>query len=240
MKHLIYPLRTAGLLLVALTYQPLRAQPIIEVCGVTEYCFCDDGMQEDPGVAFVLCPDTLWWNSVTVVFCSGAMPPNWVMRAYTGVDNMGTPIPALTGHFANLVNVQGQSTDSVIYIMVDRAVPTVSCAAGEVVPFRFLVFRSDLDPWPTSGDCAGTGPSCLSTGTIQYEPNTTDLISDASGRVRLPMATGAVDVVDAWGRVRHRARMTGSDAWLDLGVFGPGFYVVRSADGAHVWRAIVE
>ncbi len=78
------------------------------------------------------------FETVTLSFVSGTMDPNDVLRAYSGTDNSGAPIPSLTGSFANLAGVSGTSTGNSIYVEIDSD-GSNSCATGQQSTWNFEV-----------------------------------------------------------------------------------------------------
>ena len=76
------------------------------------------------------------FETVTVTFIAGTMDPNDVIRAYSGSDNSGTPIPSLTGSFASLAGVSGSSTGNAIFIEIDSN-GSNSCATGQQTSWSF-------------------------------------------------------------------------------------------------------
>lgn len=62
---------------------------------------------------------------VNLLFAAGEMSVGTTIAAYSGTDNTGDPIISLTGSFADLTGVTGQSTGNTMYIEVtpDAAMP---------------------------------------------------------------------------------------------------------------------
>lgn len=60
-------------------------------------------------------------GSVDVLFFAGTMDPATVIRAYDGTDNLGTPIPSLTGNFADLTGAVGTGTSGSIFIEIEAS-----------------------------------------------------------------------------------------------------------------------
>jgi len=101
--------------------------PIQITCGVTEaisYCYKNNDVKTFTFLASN--PN----ETVTVSFIEGSMDPNDVIRAYSGTDNNGAPIPELTGSFASLFGVGGSSAGDALYIEIDSDGST-SCADGQ-------------------------------------------------------------------------------------------------------------
>jgi subtilisin-like proprotein convertase family protein len=80
------------------------------------------------------------FETVTLSFVSGTMHPNDVIRAYSGSDNNGTPIGALTGSFANLGSPQvtGSSAGDELFLEIDSD-GSNSCATGQQSSWLFEV-----------------------------------------------------------------------------------------------------
>ncbi len=107
--------------------------PTIITCGSTlniDHCY----QNNDPRT--FLFESSNPFETVTVSFVSGTMDPNDVIRAYSGTDNSGTPIPSLTGSFGNLAGVSGTSLGSELFIEIDSD-GSNSCASGQQTTWSF-------------------------------------------------------------------------------------------------------
>ncbi|MFN3875520.1 MAG: proprotein convertase P-domain-containing protein, partial [Flavobacteriales bacterium] len=80
------------------------------------------------------------FETLTLSFVSGTMHANDLIRGYSGSDNSGTPIPDLTGSFANLGSPQviGTSAGSELFLEIDSD-NSNSCATGEQSTWHFEV-----------------------------------------------------------------------------------------------------
>lgn len=122
---------------------------------ITEETDCSAIAYNFPGFRYpesTVSPDLLNWypaflfnappgQTITFTFLAGEMAANVVIRAYDGTDNTGTPIPSLTGFFADLTGATGTTTTNSLYIEVEA-------------PQAMTV---DLDSWIWQVGCSPTG-----------------------------------------------------------------------------------
>ncbi|HMC96304.1 MAG TPA: CUB domain-containing protein, partial [Flavobacteriales bacterium] len=69
---------------------------------------------------------------------SGTMAPGDVLQAYDGTDETGTPLPGLTGSFANLTNASATSIGPSMFIKIVSD-GSNSCATGQQTSWQFEV-----------------------------------------------------------------------------------------------------
>ncbi|WKZ66393.1 MAG: GEVED domain-containing protein [Flavobacteriales bacterium] len=136
--------------------------PVEIVCGSTltvSHCYSNN----DPRTFTFTSDNPL--ETVTVTFVEGTMDPNDVIRAYSGTDNQGPPIPQLTGSFANLFGVSGSSDFGYnsIFIEIDSD-GSNSCADGNQDTW---VFEVECTPFCVDPDGTATFDVCASTIDVQ-------------------------------------------------------------------------
>lgn len=101
-------------------------------------------------------------QQASLTFLQGQMAANVVIRAYSGTDNTGAPIPTLTGYFADLPGASGSSTGENLYLEVDAPQAMtddlltwlwqVSCVTGAVSPAATAVATDDCSSYEFSLD----------------------------------------------------------------------------------------
>ncbi|MBK7384660.1 MAG: T9SS type A sorting domain-containing protein [Flavobacteriales bacterium] len=237
------------MVVVLLAARSTQAQTPNIICDVTEFCYCYDGPLQPgepiPGMSFIICPDSMNTSSISVVFCSGGTPTGFVIRSFSSMDDTGPPITGSTGSFQDIHGVTGVSENASLYIEFDPPELALSCTAGDFLPIRFLVFPTpwELDPWPETTECIGSGPTCLTTG-IPALVEITTLTAGADGRIMLPASLSAsaqLELFDAQGRSVKEFRSSPSAQWIDLGQRNAGIYVLRLFDGrtSRTFRVVV-
>jgi len=105
--------------------------------------------------------------------CDGVFQP--VIRAYSGTDDTGDPIPTLTGTFASLVGVTGTSTTNQLYLEIESPCDMdpdlqtwlfgIQCVTGAVPPTGYVLTQTKCDEYQFSvsvdvtflGDSAAIG-----------------------------------------------------------------------------------
>ncbi|HMC96152.1 MAG TPA: proprotein convertase P-domain-containing protein, partial [Flavobacteriales bacterium] len=88
-------------------------------------------------------------ETVTATFLSGTMAAGDVIRAYDGTDNTGTPLPGLTGSFANLTNATATSISESIFIEI-QSDGSNSCQTGQQTSWQFEVQCTNLTCSPAT------------------------------------------------------------------------------------------
>ena len=127
-------------------------------------------------------------NTVTLTFIQGQMDPSDVIRGYSGTDSSGTPIPGLTGTFADFSVglVAGTSDFEYLYLEVDstQVMPDdlatwlfqAVCTQGTVVPAGFATITDSCETYSFTIDVmidfTGDEPTCGIEYTVDGAPQT--------------------------------------------------------------------
>jgi hypothetical protein len=151
-------------------------------CGTTipvSYCY----KNADPKTFTFLADNPN--ETVTVTFVSGMMATNDLIRAYSGTDNNGDPIPELTGNFANLANASGSSSGPALYIEIESDA-SGSCFDGDPTASTW-VFEAEC----TAGCVDPNGGVTLNASCSTIDVEVTDLGDGASTTLSYNVNGGA-------------------------------------------------
>jgi len=227
MKHFLIALLAALIIAPAAT-----AQQTFTVCGVQEFCYCWDGVN-NATYTFLSCPDSLEneWPTVALRFCQGSMASGDVIRAYSGEDNNGAPIVELVGGFWDLSVVAGASTTTSLHLEFDW-LETPSCQAGDSEPVRFIVWTGLLDFLNPPGTCTGTDPFCLTTGMAAHRPQPSITVRGRELLLPASLAHGTrINLFDACGRVVGGMLPQGRTTVALPNSLGAGVYLAVAESG---------
>ena len=136
-------------------------------------------------------------ETVTVTFSDGQMDPGDVIRAYSGTNSGGAPIPSLTGSFADLFNVTGTSSGQDMYIEIDSPSDN-TCEDGAQETWVFLAQCTPgcVQPDGSVAELITCGTYSFSLGvtvTFTGDAATTDLEYTVGGVPQTPI-TGLTDL----------------------------------------------
>ncbi|MBK8498169.1 MAG: T9SS type A sorting domain-containing protein [Flavobacteriales bacterium] len=192
--------------------------PIDVICGNTvtiNHCY---GNQDPRTFTFI---GSNVNETLTLTFVSGTMDPNDVIRAYSGTDNQGPPIPALTGSFANLGVPQVTGTTDFgynsMFVEIDSD-PSNSCQDNQQTTW---VFEVECTPGCVDPDGSATYDLCTQLITVNLD-------FDGDGAT-----AGIRHIIDGGTPVD----ITGLNApWVEvLGPFTPGqsvqVFLLHESDG---------